>query len=81
MAVITVPAGYQAEAIPPALKLETKFGKYAATAELKGDKIYYYRNIEKYDGQFPASDYNDLAKFYEQIYKADRSRIVLVKKE
>lgn len=80
-AVIAVPAGYQAEAIPAALKLETKFGKYTAAAELKGDKIYYYRNIEKYDGEFPASDYNDLAKFYEQIYKADRSRIVLVKKE
>ncbi|MFT3702573.1 MAG: DUF3857 domain-containing protein [Agriterribacter sp.] len=80
-AIITVPAGYQAEAIPSPVKLETKFGKYIASAELKGDKIYYYRNIEKYDGEFPATDYNDLAKFYEQIYKADRNRIVLVKKE
>lgn len=80
-AVINVPPGYQPEALPAPLKLETKFGKYSSSTEVKSDKIIYYRDMEKFSGEFSASDYNDLAKFYEQIYKADRSRIVLVKKE
>jgi hypothetical protein len=37
--------------------------------------------MEKYSGHFPAKDYNELAKFYETIYKADRNKVVLVKTE
>ena len=80
-AAIKVPAGYQPEAVPAPVNLDTKFGKYSSSVEVKGDQILYYRSMEKFSGEFPASDYNDLVKFYEQIYKSDRSRIVLVKKD
>ena len=78
---LEIPLGYTIEAVPSKLNLESKFGKFRCSTELKGSKIVYYRYIERIGGEFPATDYNDLAKFYEQIYKADRSRIVLVKKE
>jgi hypothetical protein len=55
--------------------------KYSSSVEVKGDQILYYRRMEKFSGEFSASDYNDLVKFYEQIYKADRNRVVLVKKD
>ncbi len=45
------------------------------------DKILYYRNMKQYSGRFPAKDYNDLVEFYDVIYKADRTKIVLVKKD
>ena len=80
-AAIKVPAGYLPEAVPTPVNLDTKFGKYYSSVEVKGDQILYYRHMEKFSGEFPASDYNDLVKFYEQIYKSDRSRIVLVKKD
>ncbi|PWT98634.1 MAG: hypothetical protein C5B52_11975 [Bacteroidetes bacterium] len=78
-AVLKIPSGYKPESVPADLKIESKFGKYTASVKVDGDKISYYRKMEKYSGTFPASDYNDLVKFYDQIYKADRTKIVLVK--
>lgn len=79
--VIEVPAGYELEALPAPVVIDGKFGKFNAKTELKENKIFYYRHIEKVGGEHPASEYANLVKFYDQIYKADRSRVVLVKKE
>jgi hypothetical protein len=79
--VIKIPPGFQPESVPQDLKIESKFGKYISSTKVLPDKILYYRNQEQYSGRFPPSDYNELAKFFEQIYKADRAKIVLVKKE
>ncbi len=78
---IKIPSGYTPEAIPSNVKLESKFGKYTASIKFEGDKIIYYRWYEHYSGRFPAKDYTELVKFYDSIYKADRNKIVLVKKE
>lgn len=78
---IEIPKGYEPESVPSDAKVESKFGKYSATVKLTGNKITYYRSYENYSGRFPAKDYADLVKFYEAIYKADRSRVVLVKNE
>ncbi|MBS1599564.1 MAG: DUF3857 domain-containing protein [Bacteroidetes bacterium] len=77
---IKIPAGYEPESIPEDLKLESKFGKYVRTTKVLPDKIVYYRLHERDASRFPATDYADLVKFYEQMYKADRSKVVLVKK-
>ncbi|HMH21937.1 MAG TPA: DUF3857 domain-containing protein [Puia sp.] len=76
---LSVPAGYTPESIPQDIHIDTKFGRYNASVKVQGDKITYYRSNEKYGGRFPASDYASLVKFYEQLYKADHSRVVLVK--
>ncbi|MFT3946278.1 MAG: transglutaminase domain-containing protein [Agriterribacter sp.] len=78
---IALPPGYQSEALPAPVKIESRFGKYISSVEMKSDKLFYYRRYENFSGEYPASDYNDFVKFYDQIYKADRSRVVLVKKE
>ncbi len=78
---ITIPAGYEAESVPQPVKIETKFGKYTNNATLKGNKIIYYRMMERYSGEFPPAAYADLVSFYDAIYKADRAKLVLVKKE
>jgi hypothetical protein len=78
---LTLPAGYLPEALPAPVKIEGKFGRYSSLVEMKPDKLVYYRKYENFSGEFPASEFNDLVKFYDQIYKADRSRVVLVKKE
>ncbi|MGX5816873.1 DUF3857 domain-containing protein [Chitinophaga lutea] len=78
---ITIPQGYRPESIFAEIKLESKFGKYRAKAEVNGNKLTYTRFREKYDGVFPAADFGKLAEYYNAIYKADRSRIVFVKNE
>jgi hypothetical protein len=78
---ITLPVGYITESIPADVTVSTKFGKYSCSVKYLGNKLFYYRNIEKYAGRFPARDYSELVKFYEVIYKADRNKVVLVKNE
>lgn len=77
---IKIPAGYQPEAMPQPVKIDTRFGHYSISAKVQGDKIIYYRSMEEFKGRFPPTAYNDLVKFYEQVYKSDRSKVVLVKK-
>ncbi|HEX9512320.1 MAG TPA: DUF3857 domain-containing protein [Puia sp.] len=78
---IKIPAGYRPEAVPQDVSIDSKFGKYNASIKVSPDKIVYYRRWEESVNRFPPSDYAALVKFYEQLYKADHSRIVLVKSE
>jgi Domain of Unknown Function with PDB structure (DUF3857)/Transglutaminase-like superfamily len=77
---IKIPAGYQPEAVPQDINIDCKFGKYNASVKVADDKIVYYRRYQESINRFPPADYPDLVKFYERLYKADNSRIVLVKK-
>ena len=76
---IKVPAGYKVESLPKDVSVTTSFGNYKSQIRVNGDQITYYRTYEKKSGEFPAEKYSELANFYEQMYKADRSRVVLVK--
>ena len=78
---IEIPKGYEPESIPQPSNIESKFGKYSSSIKLEGNKMFYYRTMEQYSGRFPAKDYSLLVNFYDAIYKADRNRVVLVKKE
>ncbi|HEV7779980.1 MAG TPA: DUF3857 domain-containing protein [Chitinophagaceae bacterium] len=78
---ILLPEGYLAESVPQDIAISTPFGKYNAAVKLTGNKLMYYRSIERYAGRFPAKDYPELVKFFEATYKADRNKVVLVKQE
>jgi hypothetical protein len=76
---ITVPAGYTPESIPQPVNLESPFGSYSCRMMMSGAVITYIRTINSKSGTYPAAAYPELEKFYNAIFKADRSRIVLVK--
>ncbi len=78
---IKIPKGYTPESIPKDNSLQTKFGKYTSSIKVVDDKIIYYRTMEQSSGRIPAFEYNELVKFYDQVNKADRSKLVLVKVE
>jgi hypothetical protein len=78
---IKIPLGYQPEAMPKDIRIENQYGKYQCTTKVEGDKIIYYRLREQYSGSFAASKYAEIQQFYDKIYKADRAKIVMVKKE
>ncbi|MHA4807711.1 DUF3857 domain-containing protein [Flavitalea flava] len=77
--IVKIPAGYLPEAVPQDIHIDSKFGKYNVSVKVLTDKIIYYRSREGAVRRFPPADYHELVKFYEQLYKADHSRIVLVK--
>ena len=78
---IKLPAGYISESVPKDISLITQFGKYVSTIKVVNNTIFYYRLMESYSGRYPAKEYNNLVKFYDQVYKSDRSKIVLVRAE
>jgi transglutaminase-like putative cysteine protease len=78
---ITIPDGYTVEAQPQNVSLSNKFGNYKVNYTVTANTIQLVRLQERLNSRYPASDYEALAKFYEAMYKADRARIVFVKKE
>lgn len=78
---ITIPDGYTVEALPQNVALSNKFGNYKVNYLVTANTIQLIRLKERLNSRFPASDYEELAKFYDAMYKADRARIVFVKKE
>ncbi|MEO6327902.1 MAG: DUF3857 domain-containing protein [Ginsengibacter sp.] len=79
--IITIPANYKAESVPREEAIITKFGIYNVTIKVLENKIFYYRKLEKYNGDFPAKDFAELVNFTDQVYKSDRSKVVLVRRE
>lgn len=76
--VISMPAGFKPETIPAEKTLSTRFGTYKASAAVKEDKLYYYRYMSTNKGRFPNDSYGEYAAWYNDIYKADRYKLVLV---
>jgi len=76
---IEIPVGYKPESIPQDATVESKFGKYSATVKFDQNKIIYTRSMQQFSGLFPKSDYTEMIKFYDAIYKADRNKLVFIK--
>jgi hypothetical protein len=77
---IEIPGGYQVESLPQDITIKSILGNYFSSVKLQGNKIIYHRTMEKFAGRFPAITQSEVIRFYGDIYKADRSKVVLVKK-
>jgi hypothetical protein len=77
---IEIPEGYEIEAAPKDVSITAKYGSYTMSAKVAGNKILFKRIREQFSGRFPAKEQKEIIRFFEDIYKADRSRFVLVKK-
>lgn len=78
---IKIPTGFVPESMPKTVSFSNKFGQYKIDYLVKTDKVYMTRLFERKAGIYPPSDYKELVKMYGDMYKADRGKIVLVKKE
>ena len=76
---ITIPEGYTIERQPRPEDIKTVFGSYRSSLHFSGNRILYTRRLELNRGKFSAAQYKELVEFYENLYKADHSRLVLVK--
>ncbi|MFY7901261.1 MAG: DUF3857 domain-containing protein [Chitinophagaceae bacterium] len=72
--------GYTVESMPKDVSITNKFGNYSISYTVNGENIQLIRKQERIGRHFPASDYEALVDYYNQMAKADRARIILVKK-
>ncbi len=76
---IIIPKGYTVETMPKNVSINSKFGVYAIEYKVKENTILLVRKHIQSPNRYPASDYLELAKFYEEMSKADYARMVFVK--
>lgn len=76
--IIHLPAGTVIEAMPELGSQETVFGKYEASLEMLDEStLLFTRQLEMEKIRLPASYYDQLKEFLEEMSKNDRQKIVL----
>lgn len=76
---IKIPQGYTVEAMPKTVQLDNAFGTYSVQYSFKDNIITMIRRYDRNNGKFPAADYQKMVAFYNAVYLADRTKMVLVK--
>jgi transglutaminase-like putative cysteine protease len=75
-----IPQGYKIEGMPDGMNLVSSFGNFTSkVSEFGEDKIMYVRSLEINDYEIPAENYNEYRKFFTDVVKSDRSKVVLVR--
>lgn len=78
---ITLPEGYDVEALPETSHLSGKFGEYHAEITQSGSNtLRYKRSFLLKDGYYPASEYESYRLFREQVARLDNAKVILNKK-
>lgn len=77
-----LPLGYSVEAMPEGgKKLETAFGAYEANVEMIDEQtLLYTRKLEVQKIRLPASYYDQVRDFFQEVVKADNLQVVLLGK-
>jgi hypothetical protein len=75
-----LPAGFAVDEVPDPVKLETSFGTYNTSYEVKGNELIFRRKLSQQATTIPASDYAIVKKFFESIRAAENAPVVLARK-
>jgi hypothetical protein len=77
---VKLPEGFEIDEMPDATKLETAFGKFSTSYEVKDGHLIFIRNLEVQNVTIPASRYTEVRNFFGRINGAEMSPVVLAKK-
>jgi hypothetical protein len=77
---VKLPAGFDVDELPDALKLDAPFGAYATTYAVKDDQLTFTRTLTLRATTIPANQYATVRTFFERIRAAEQSPVVLTKK-
>lgn len=77
---VKLPIGFDVDEMPDAVKLDTAFGSYATTYEVKDGQLVFTRKLVQRGSTIPADQYASVRSFFERIRSAEQSPVVLTKK-
>jgi hypothetical protein len=77
---VKLPDGFDVDELPDALKLDTAFGNYAASYEVKDGQLVFTRKLTLRATTIPAEQYAVVRGFFERIRSVELSPVVLAKK-
>jgi transglutaminase-like putative cysteine protease len=77
---VKLPAGFEVDDLPDAVKLDTAFGSYSTSYIVKDGQLLFTRKLIVRASTIPVTDYAKVRGFFERIRAAEQSPVVLVKK-
>jgi len=77
---VKLPAGFNVDELPDPLKLDTPFGSYATSYEVKDGQLVFTRKLVQRAATIPVEQYNSVRSFFERIRAAEQAPVVLVRK-
>ncbi|MEZ5427458.1 MAG: DUF3857 and transglutaminase domain-containing protein [Pyrinomonadaceae bacterium] len=78
-AVFKLPEGFVVDEMPDAVDLETSFGKYSTSYEVKDGKLFFTRTLIMKRTTVPVEKYEKIRQFYTEIMAAEQAPVVLEK--
>jgi hypothetical protein len=77
---VQLPAGFVVDEMPDPVKLDTSFGSYATTYEVKDGQLIFTRKLVQNAATIPVEQYNTVRGFFEKIRAAEQAPVVLARK-
>lgn len=77
---VQLPEGFEVDETPDPLKIETPFGSYTATYEVKEGQLLFTRTLSIKALTIPAEQYAAVRSFFERIRATEQAPVVLAKK-
>ncbi|HVG33062.1 MAG TPA: DUF3857 domain-containing protein [Pyrinomonadaceae bacterium] len=76
---VKLPQGFGVDEMPDPLKLETPFGNYTASYDVKDGQLLFTRKLTMRAMTIPAADYAAVRSFFERIRAVEQSPVVLAR--
>jgi hypothetical protein len=77
---VKLPAGFDVDELPDVVKLDTAFGSYKTSYEVKDGSLTFTRTLAQRAGTIPAEQYQSVRSFFEKIRAAEQAPVVLIRK-
>jgi len=77
---VKLPAGFEIDEMPDAVKLDTPFGSYKTSYEVKDGQLVFTRALTQRAATIPATQYQAIRSFFERIRAAEQAPVVMARK-
>jgi hypothetical protein len=77
---VKLPKGFDVDEMPDAVKLDTSFGSYMTSYEVKDGQLVFTRKLVQNAATIPADQYVSVRSFFEKIRAAEQAPVVLARK-
>jgi hypothetical protein len=75
-----LPSGFTVDEVPDPVKIQTSFGSYVTSYEVKDNQLVFKRQLSQQAITISPADYEAVRKFFESIRAAENAPVVLARK-
>ena len=80
-ATFNLPDGFEVDELPSQKSLNTSFGSFTLAYRLERNHLTVSRRVSIKKEMIPASDYNEVKRFFDEIFSASQTPVILIKKK